>query len=143
MSSTLGLCFRPLMRSDTTADMSDSIAPSMATVIAGEISGPQQVGTKLRNDQCRQAGRNSAETRADRFHRAAGRMTTMVVPTKSATMYPGTLFTYRVQAMMSSSAQTPSAVAVSDSVRKLAARTAIRAREIARDVIDADAEEVA
>src|SRR5215813_10251150 len=28
------------MRSETTADISDSIAPSMATVIAGEISDP-------------------------------------------------------------------------------------------------------
>ena len=37
-SSTLGLCWSPLMRSATTADMSDSIAPSRATVIAGEIN---------------------------------------------------------------------------------------------------------
>ena len=34
-SSTLGLCRSLLMRSDTTADISDSIAPSMATVNAG------------------------------------------------------------------------------------------------------------
>src|SRR6266851_5156566 len=39
MSSTFGLCLSPLMRSETTADISDSIAPSMATVIAGEING--------------------------------------------------------------------------------------------------------
>jgi len=35
MSSTLGLWRSLLMRSETTADMSDSIAPSMATVKAG------------------------------------------------------------------------------------------------------------
>ena len=35
ISSTFGLCLSPLMRSATTADNSDSIAPSMATVKAG------------------------------------------------------------------------------------------------------------
>ncbi len=38
-SSTLGLCLFPLMRSATTADINDSIAPSIATVMAGEING--------------------------------------------------------------------------------------------------------
>ena len=38
-SSTFGLCLSPLMRSETTADISDSMAPSMATVMAGEMSG--------------------------------------------------------------------------------------------------------
>ena len=35
INSTLGLCWSLLMRSDTTADISDSIAPSIATVTAG------------------------------------------------------------------------------------------------------------
>ena len=38
-SSTLGLCLSPLMLSATTADMSDSIAPSMAMVTAEENNG--------------------------------------------------------------------------------------------------------
>ena len=38
-SSTLGLCWLLLMRSETTADMSDSMAPSIATVMAGEMRG--------------------------------------------------------------------------------------------------------
>ena len=38
ISSTLGLWRSLLMRSDTTADMSDSIAPSIATVKAGPSS---------------------------------------------------------------------------------------------------------
>ena len=38
-SSTFGLCLSPLMRSETTADISDSIAPSIATVMAEGISG--------------------------------------------------------------------------------------------------------
>ena len=35
INSTFGLCLSLLMRSETTADISDSIAPSMATVNAG------------------------------------------------------------------------------------------------------------
>ena len=38
INSTFGLCLSPLMRSETTADISDSMAPSIATVIAGESS---------------------------------------------------------------------------------------------------------
>ena len=38
-SSTFGLCLSPLIRSATTADMSDSMAPSIATVNAGIRSG--------------------------------------------------------------------------------------------------------
>ena len=38
INSTLGLCLSLLILSDTTADMSDSIAPSIATVSAGENS---------------------------------------------------------------------------------------------------------
>ncbi len=37
INSTFGLCWSPLMRSATTADINDSIAPSIATVMAGEI----------------------------------------------------------------------------------------------------------
>ena len=39
-SSTLESCRSPLMRSATIADISDSIAPSMATVMAGTIKTP-------------------------------------------------------------------------------------------------------
>src|ERR1700722_8284246 len=38
-SSTFELCLSPLMRSETTADIKDSIAPSIAIVMAGEIRG--------------------------------------------------------------------------------------------------------
>ena len=38
INSTLGLCRSWLMRSETTADISDSIAPSIATVKAGPSS---------------------------------------------------------------------------------------------------------
>ena len=45
-SSTFGLWRSLLMRSDTTADISDSIAPSMATVSAGPISAMDQLRTE-------------------------------------------------------------------------------------------------
>ena len=69
MSSTLGLCLSPLMRSETTADISDSIAPSMATVIAGEIEGPKQIQAKVRNLKCRQPGGDASKASADRLDR--------------------------------------------------------------------------
>ena len=43
-SSMLELCRSPLIRSATTADISDSIAPSIATVTAGMISPPIRFG---------------------------------------------------------------------------------------------------
>src|SRR6266849_956973 len=59
-SSTFGLCLSPLMRSETTADISDSIAPSMATVTSHSSQGQtadrvlvhvdtEQAGEKLVN----------------------------------------------------------------------------------------------
>ena len=49
VSSTLGSCRSPAMRSATVADMSDSIAPSMATVStdgsSGMIRSSRKVGT--------------------------------------------------------------------------------------------------
>src|SRR5713101_421716 len=59
-SSTFGLCLSPLMRSETTADISDSIAPSMAPVTSHSSQGQtadrvlvhvdtEQAGEKLVN----------------------------------------------------------------------------------------------
>ena len=45
-SSTFGLCRSPLMRSATTADISDSIAPRRATVSAGDSSVRTSEGWK-------------------------------------------------------------------------------------------------
>lgn len=44
INSTLGLCRAPLMRLATTADVSGSIAPSVATVTAGM----KRTGARLR-----------------------------------------------------------------------------------------------
>src|SRR6266704_3119387 len=52
INSTLGLCLSLLMRSETTADMSDSMAPSMATV---------------KDDESGKAAGDAPEARSDRF----------------------------------------------------------------------------
>ena len=57
------------MLSATTADISDSIAPSIAMVTAEENQRQNQVGVKLRNLQVRQAGGNSTEARSNGLHR--------------------------------------------------------------------------
>jgi hypothetical protein len=57
------------MRSETTADISDSIAPSIATVIAGEISGSQQVHTKMRDPEDWESRVNTTESGVDRSDR--------------------------------------------------------------------------
>ena len=54
-SSTFGLWRSPLIRSATTADSSDSIAPSIATVRAGDEQREDQVRPELRHVQRRQA----------------------------------------------------------------------------------------
>src|SRR5580704_15550800 len=65
-SSTFGLCLSPLMRSETTADISDSIAPSMATVMAGEISGRSD--RKFENDNHRRSQEQSDDITGDSLH---------------------------------------------------------------------------
>ena len=69
INSTFGLCWSLLMRSETTADISDSIAPSIATVNAGPKQSVNQVRPEIRNRQMRQAAGNPAKARADGFHR--------------------------------------------------------------------------
>ena len=98
ISSTFGLCRSPLMRSATTADISDSIAPSIAIVSAGDSSVRIRSGLELRDDaDVRQAARDAAEPAADRLDRQpAGRNDAPCRP-RSATMYPGTRCTKRFQ----------------------------------------------
>src|SRR5438105_4601195 len=63
MSSILGLCLSLLMRSETTADIRDSMAPSIATVKAGEIlDGGAHAGDSQKNKQ--DAGHDSARKQA-------------------------------------------------------------------------------
>ena len=68
-NSTFELWRLPLMRSATTADSSDSIAPSIAIVSVGESSVRIRSGRKRGNLNLRQPGRNAAEAAADRLDR--------------------------------------------------------------------------
>src|SRR6266700_1090518 len=66
-SSTFGLCLSPLMRSETSADISDSIAPNMATVIAGEIRGRSR-SRQVRDLEHWKSGWDATEARPNCFH---------------------------------------------------------------------------
>ena len=126
-SSTLGLCLVPLMRSETTADMSDSIAPSMATVIAGEISGRSK---SKRNCGILIPGKPEGmpPKRVPIVSTGSFSKTTSAVPANSATMYPGTRFTKRIKIRITTRANTPRPVSKGENVRKFRARISIRAR---------------
>jgi hypothetical protein len=52
INSTLGLCLSPLVRSATTADISDSIAPSIAMVTAGESRCNNRLGFNVGTARC-------------------------------------------------------------------------------------------
>ena len=67
MSSTFGLCRSFPIRSATTADISDSMAPSMATVSAGRRSSGIERHVELRDGRAWKAGGNPAEPRPDRL----------------------------------------------------------------------------
>ena len=63
----------PLILSDTTADISDSIAPSIAIVMAGEIKGSIKSTRRVGNPHHRQQTRgNSTKSGSERFHRQFG-----------------------------------------------------------------------
>ena len=70
-SSTLGLCWSPLIRSATTADINDSIAPSKATVNAGATAAAQSVGVEIR--QANAAARWESRQNAFRWSPPADR----------------------------------------------------------------------
>src|SRR5260221_5519749 len=52
INSTFGLCLSPLILSDTTAENNDSIAPSIATVIAGDSRCSNSWGWSLGTAKC-------------------------------------------------------------------------------------------
>ena len=103
-SSTFGLCRSPLIRSATTADISDSIAPSIATVSAGRISVGIERRVERRQVRHRQAGRDAAEAAADGLDRQARQPSPAAVPPTSATIAPGTAGTVRRSTRMTASA---------------------------------------
>ena len=128
ISSTFGLCRSPVMRSATTADMSDSMAPSIATVRAGEMS------CRIRSG--RNAGRCTLGSppgippnrlpivSTGRLARVA-----TIVPPSSAISVGGTRGANRTTAIMVSSDTDASAVAAGEKDPASAARTWTRPRK--------------
>ena len=117
ISSTLGLWRSLLMRSDTTADISDSMAPSMATVKAGPSRPWTRSHAGMRYREMRQAAGNSAEPRADRFDRQLEQDTTAAVAPSMATIAPGIALEKRAaEPASSATVQTASSVAANENV---------------------------
>jgi hypothetical protein len=100
------LCLSPLIRSATTADIRDSIAPSIATVTAGDKSLRINDGVNGGKDT---VGRPDG-TPPNRLPTVStGRLNsqTPAVPATSATMVPGIRGTKRVTTRMIASDRTP------------------------------------
>ena len=98
------------MRSATTADISDSIAPSMATVIAGEINPWTMFQWNC--GMCRWGGpEGMPPKRVPMVSTGNLNSTTAIVPSTRATMYPGSRLTSFVVSRMTAIDITPSNVA--------------------------------
>src|SRR6266851_2061320 len=102
MSSTFGLCLSLLMRSETTADINDSIAPSMATVNAGESNW-------RKTSYCSLGTANEGSplgippNRVPMVSIGKWRRVTAAVAPKVTIIAPGTRFAYFRQAIMMAS----------------------------------------
>lgn len=110
MSSTFGLWRSPPMRSATTADMSDSIAPSIATVMAGRRS----VGMRDASNAGRAITGSPDGIPPNRVPMVSAPMPvsiTKAVPPTRARIVPGTRGSRRRSTRMSASAAMPSAAA--------------------------------
>ena len=130
MSSTFGLCLSPLIRSATTADISDSIAPSMATVMAGRTKSGIRWGS---NRGMAGIGRPEGmpPKREPMVSTARPSATTASVPPPSAITVPGIFGKRRRSTTIVSKAVTDSTVAGADSVPACAAKATIRGQNSA------------
>ena len=144
ISSTFGLCRSPLMRSATTADISDSIAPSRATVSAGD---------EQRRDQARawnfgttsggQPLRDAAEPGADRLDRQLEAPRRRACPPAAPRWSRARGGTNRFHTIIATSAPTASAVVGRrDACRACSASATIRGQNSPGTVASCSAEEV-
>jgi hypothetical protein len=124
-SSTLELCRPPVSRSATTADISDSIAPSIATVSVGDSS------VRIRSGRKRgmwNAGRPDGmpPNRVPIVSTPRWAALTITVPATRATTYPGTRGTYRFHTTMSRTTPIPTAAVRGDAAPTFRASTSTR-----------------
>ena len=122
-----GLCRSPLIRSATTADISDSIAPSIATVSAGRMRTGISAALNGGIEASRQARRDPAEARADRLDVETEERAAATVPPTSAMTVPGMRGYRRRSTIIPASAQPARIVAVGEIVDALRARPTMRA----------------
>ena len=140
-SSTFGLCLVPLMRSETTADISDSIAPSMATVIAGAINGRSK---SARNCGILIPGKPDGmpPKRVPIVSTGSFSSITSAVPANRATMYPGTRFTNRMKTRITMSADTPRPGFERRKRMKIPRESFHASQKFSRNLVDFEAEEI-
>ena len=107
-SSTFGLWRSPVMRSATTADISDSMPPSIATVNAG---GRRPSTRSRRNGGNRERGQplGMPWKRVSMVSTSRPSVCAAAVPATSATIVPGTRVFSVAQRISASSVHTPSA----------------------------------
>jgi hypothetical protein len=127
VSSTFGSWRSPDMRSATTAESNDSIAPSMATVSAGDNSVRTSCGLKA---GIRSSGRpaGTAPNREPIVSTGSPVAATASEPASSAMMLPGMRRETRRQPRMTAMVPSASSVAAPDAVPAAAARTRRRSR---------------
>ena len=124
-SSTFGLCRSPLIRSATTADISDSMPPSMATVNAEGSSDSSRSARKAGIRSCGSPP-GMPSNRDSMVSTGMPNTADRSVPPSSTTIVPGTaVFLTRHRTRMDS-VTSETAVAQYDRVGKLAASVIIR-----------------
>jgi hypothetical protein len=114
-SSTLELCRVPLIRSATTADSSDSIAPSIAIVTVGDTSVRIRSGRK-RGICTAGSPAGIPPNRLPIVSTGNPASAATAVPPTRATMYPGTRGIRRFQITIDSRTPTASAVVSNDAL---------------------------
>ena len=142
VSSTFGSCLSPDIRSATTAESSDSIAPSIATVSAGDSSVRTSSGL---NAGIRSAGRPPG-TRPNREPIVSTwrpLAATIAEPASSAMMLPGMRRETRRQPRMTAMVPSASTVAAPDAVPAEDASRRSAAEKVSRQRRRLQAEQVA
>ena len=141
INSTFGLCRSPLMRSATTADISDSMAPSMATVIAGDRSFSIRSGRNCGTCRCGMPPGMPPNRDLDGLDWKPSAQQTAVAPNSARTV-PGMRPLMRRMTTMKASDAAASPVATGSRVDQCLAQHLQTAEKLAWDLFDLQAEEV-
>ena len=126
ISSTLGLCRSLLMRSETTADINDSIAPSIATVKAGPSSPVTSLACQCGITRCGKPLGIPPTKRVPIVSTGSFRRYAATVAPSMATIGPGIRLEKARHSSITATVHTASNVARADQVGDEAAKAFIR-----------------